>query len=484
VKQQWRPRRTTNITVGLVAVLAGLGFTRVAQPAIWQLIILCVLSVALLIKQPKLSTLIIAVLIGFGFGWWRGGQFMNYIKPYQSLARQPLVVQVTAASDGVYGDNTQLEFDGDKVTVLEPAPMKLPGRLKIKGFGERAVYRGDVVRVQGSLFPTRGSRVATISYANLRVTSRSKSFIENVRLRFVAGMTSALPEPQASFGLGLLIGQRTTLPDQVQDNLSAVGLTHIIAVSGYNLTILIVAVRRFRGRLSKYQITVLSLLLMGGFILVTGFSASIVRAAIVSTLSLAAWYYGRNFRPFLLLMIAAAGTALWSPLYIWSDIGWYLSFLAFYGVLVLVPLVMGKLYTGRKQPRALTMTLLETVAAQLMTAPLILYIFGEFSAVAIISNLLVVPLVPAAMLLSLIAGLAGMVLPALAGWAALPGSILLKYMLEVARLLGSQPHALVQGALPLAGVLAVYALIAAVCIVLWRQTGVKRDILAENQQEI
>lgn len=142
-------------------------------------------------------------------------------------------------------------------------------------------------------------------------------------------MQSALPEPAASFGLGLLIGQRSTIPKSVSLQLAAVGLTHVVAVSGYNLTIIMRAVRKLLRKRSKYQSTVASLLLIGIFLLFTGFSASIVRAAIVSTLSLWAWYYGRTFRPIVLILLAAVITAGVYPIYLWSDIGWYLSFLAF-----------------------------------------------------------------------------------------------------------------------------------------------------------
>ncbi len=83
--------------------------------------------------------------------------------------------------------------------------------------------------------------------------------------------------------------------------------------------------RALRGR-SKYQTTAISLMLIGSFLLITGFSASIVRAAIVSVLSLGTWYYGRNFRPILIIALAAAMTAGWNPLYIWSDY-WLVSIL-------------------------------------------------------------------------------------------------------------------------------------------------------------
>src|SRR5205807_2186671 len=104
-------------------------------------------------------------------------------------------------------------------------------------------------------------------------------------------------------------------------------------VSGYNLTIIIRGLNRLKLG-SKYQRLILSLAFIAFFVLVTGFSASIVRAAIVSTLSLWAWFYGRKIRAVLLIAFTAALTGLINPFYIWGDLGWYLSFLAFFGVLI------------------------------------------------------------------------------------------------------------------------------------------------------
>jgi competence protein ComEC len=208
---------------------------------------------------------------------------------------------------------------------------------------------------------------------------------------------------------------------------------------------------------------------MAVFLLVTGFSASIVRAAIISSLSLAAWYYGRKLRPLLSLLIAGALTAGWYPLYIWSDIGWYLSFLAFYGVIVLAPMLQKRF--AKREPKLISSIMLESFCAQLMTAPFVIYIFHQTSLVAMLSNLIIVPLVPLAMLLGLFAGLAGLLIPGLAGYIAWPASILLTYVLDIVYLFSRVPHVLVQLKLSLISMLALYGLIAALCIVLWRKTN-------------
>jgi competence protein ComEC len=278
-------------------------------------------------------------------------------------------------------------------------------------------------------------------------------------------MQSALPEPQASFGMGLLIGDKSTLPKTATDNLSAVGLTHIIAVSGYNLTIIVLAVRRLLRKRSKYQSTAMATILIGLFVLLTGSSASIVRAAIVSMLSIIAWYYGRKIRPLLLITFTAAITAFWNPLYIWSDAGWYLSFLAFYGVLVLAPLIHRRFFANK--PRGvLGLLIIESLCAQIMTAPYIIYTFKQLSLVALPANVLVVPLVPLAMMLSLIAGLGGMFVVSIAGWLAWPAKLVMTYMLDLAALFARIPHALLTRSLPISGLIVMYLAVLLVSVTL------------------
>src|SRR5579884_3472805 len=188
-------------------------------------------------------------------------------------------------------------------------------------------------------------------------------------------MQTALPEPLAPFAMGLLIGQRANLPAEVKQDLLMVGLTHIIAVSGYNLTIILQAGRRLLAGWSKRIATFLSLALIAVFLLLAGTSASIVRAAIVSVLSIVFAYYGRQLKPLNLLAMVAAITALAKPTYVWGDISWYLSFLAFFGVMVLAPLIQMR-FPGRWHSSLLASVALESICAEVMSLPYVLYIFG------------------------------------------------------------------------------------------------------------
>ncbi len=479
MKQSPKFRRTTILTVGFLSFLVGLALAHNVEGLGLGWLFVSILLVGLSFVKKSVLALLSISLLGVVLGIMRGSVYLQKLQPYEVLYGQQVTVQVNAETDGVYDDNGLLDFDSSGVKIIKPNNLELPGRIRVKGRGEPAVFRGDIVEVKGKLFPAGGSRQGRITFAEMKVLGRSGFWLEKIRREFVAGMQTALPEPQASFGLGLLVGQRNTLPEEIATQLSIVGLTHVIAVSGYNLTIIVRGTRRVLGKRSKYQSTVLSFVLIAGFLFFTGFSASIVRASIVSVLSIMAWYYGRAFKPLLLISLTAALTAGWNPIYIWSDIGWYLSFLAFFGVLVVAPLIKKRLI-GKREQKFLGQVVLESLSAQLMTAPLILYIFSETSLVALLSNVIVVPLVPFAMLFSLVAGLAGMIVPVASGLFAWPANILMTYMLDIVSLMSRIPNAHIERVLSLVGMLLCYALIIAICLILSRRIKAKYGTITDK----
>lgn len=470
-------RRTTRYILCGVAVLAGLAWARHAAGIRGGWVVLSGVLTLLTFRNARVFSLYVLILFGFTLGWWRGGQFMSEVRYLSSLSRQEVSLVGTALQDSTYNDRGAVAFDLSSLRLESPESRELVGKVGVSGYGVDMIYRGDRVRVTGKFNPGRGSYAAWLNYSEIEVVARSQSAVYEVTREFSAGMLSALPEPQASFGLGLLIGQRDTLPEKTTDMLAAVGLTHIIAVSGYNLTILVRATRRGLARRSKFQAMLGAVALIGAFLLVTGASPSIVRASIISVLSLGAWYFGRSIRPMVLISLVAAGTALWNPLYLWSDIGWYLSFLAFFGILVLAPLIRQRLLKGK--PRGiLGEVLLETTAAQIMTLPLILYIFNDSSFVAILANLLIVPLIPLAMLLSFVAGIAGMILPSLAGWFAWPAKWLLTYLLDVAGLVARIPNMQFSVTISTGTMAFMYTIIILLAIIMWRK-AVKNDKITD-----
>jgi competence protein ComEC len=229
-------------------------------------------------------------------------------------------------------------------------------------------------------------------------------------------------------------------------------------------------VDRALGRLGRGVALITSLWLITGFLIVTGASASIVRASLVSVLSLLAAFYGRRFNPLTLILITAGATCAYDPKYL-TDLGWLLSFLAFFGILVIAPAVAARI--GDPKP-VLVRLFIESFSAQIITLPLILYIFGNLSIVAPITNLIILPLVPLAMATSFLAGLAGMIIPPFAGWLAWPATLTLTFITKTIDGFAALPWAGRQDHLSLTAMLTMYAIILVFTIILARANRIPR----------
>ena len=452
-----RLRRTTLMTITCLAVVIGIGFSRADLP------IAVVVGVVLVVwLRSRLA--VVLIIVGFIAGHARGMDMQKQLAPYQNAYDTKVTLIASAKEDAVYGKNGQITFAVGGVRIAETGQV-LPGKISVSGFGENAVFTRDELRITGKLRPGLGSYQGFMSYAQISVIEHKPFWVYDARRIFSAAILSTLPEPGASFAMGLLVGQRATLPEEVNEHLKVVGLTHIIAASGYNLTILLHASKRVLGRWSKRLATWLTIAMIMIFVLMTGGGPSITRAAVVSILSIGIAYYGRRTQPLFLLAFVAAVTAYKNPLYVWGDPGWYLSFLAFYGVLVVAP-IMQSLLPAICTRSVILAVGVESICAEIMSLPYILFVFGQMSFVGLVANMLVTALVPLAMLLGFIAGLAGLFLWPIAGWFAWPGAQLLTYMLDVAKILANLPYAYTNNVyIPLSMLVAWYGVVA---LLSWR----------------
>lgn len=471
-----RFRKTTLWLFLFIGILAGLGLARFNYEIESIQIVIIGMPALLTLWRRTILTLILVSMLGITLGCWRGSQYFVSLKSNEPLYYQKITLTVTSNEDAIYDKYKQIAFSAGEVTLENGIQLK--GKIQVSGFGANAVFHGDEIEVTGKLYPGYGANQGRMSYAVLNVKAHHPTLVAEIRRRFIAGMQTALPEPLAPFAMGILVGQRATLPAEVKQDLRMVGLTHIIAVSGYNLTIILQATRKMLGKKSKRISTFLTVGLIGVFLLLTGASASIVRAAMVSLLSILAAFYGRSFKPLNLICFAAVITAWANPVYIWSDLSWYLSFLAFFGVMILSPLLQARL-PGKWHQSVLGAVALESICAEVMALPFVLHIFGQMSRVGLVANVLIVALIPLGMLLGLIAGLAGMLFGSISGWFAWPAIILFNYMLDTAHILAGLPNIFVEGiGLSLWQMISLYVMTALFIALLWRKYG-KSNIITD-----
>jgi competence protein ComEC len=401
------------------------------------------------------------------FGLWRGSLSQGELAQYQPLYTNLVYVSGTVKDDIDTGTSGQIIVRLNSLTINSKI---LPGTLYITS-SSADIKRGDRLMLHGKLTMGFGNFPGVMYRANIDKVIHPKpgDIARVVRDWFADAIRRVIPEPESSLGIGYLVGQRRSLPTDLSEALKLVGLTHVVVASGYNLTILVRLARRLFIKLSKYASALAAVIMIVIFMSIAGASPSMSRAGLIAGLSLAAWYFGRKFHPIILLSIAIAVTVLIEPSYAWGDLGWQLSFAAFAGVMILAPLSQ-RYFFGDKKPGTVGQILGETVSAQIVTAPIIIAAFGQLSNVAIVSNLLVLPLVPLAMLLTFIAGLGSLFIPGIATFIALPATWILGYSVSVTEYLASLPWVSSTVNLTWWGVGLCYLVIIGVCIYMWRVT--------------
>ena len=152
-----RINRTDKVLALCVSFLVGLLVARlhVWLPG-WFVILLGILAVSLL--KHSIFHLGLLILFGLSLGIWRGAGYLQALAPYQEFALQKVTLQAKVSLDAVYGNKGQLSFEVKKVHITSPRAVNVPGTIKVSGYGEFAVYRGDIVEATGKLYPTRAAR--------------------------------------------------------------------------------------------------------------------------------------------------------------------------------------------------------------------------------------------------------------------------------------------------------------------------------------
>jgi competence protein ComEC len=223
-----------------------------------------------------------------------------------------------------------------------------------------------------------------------------KRKIYDLKFLFLDITERNLDEPYASLVNGLLLGSRKGFTNDVNDKLATTGLTHIVAVSGYNVSLVILFIERslfFIPRNIRFYILVLAILV---FAVLAGLSASVIRACIMGVIAVMVVQYGYTQSVLRALLLSGVVMVLYNPAFLYIDLGFQLSFFSTLGVLYLSKFFQFDFIPQRFGLReAFTLT----IASQLATLPTVLFYFGNLSLVSPLANVLVAPILPVMMLL-------------------------------------------------------------------------------------
>ena len=333
------------------------------------------------------------------------------------------------------------------------------------------VEPGDVVDVDGRTRPRPDSPYGaylerlgawgTLDARSLVILHRpddSGSRLEHLRRDAGDTLTRVLPEPEAGLAAGILIGLRDRVDRDVASAFTTAGVSHVVAISGWNIAIVAAAIAAVAGRLGRRRRTIVTAIAIVAYIAFAGASPSVLRAGAMAGVVLFARESGRAGRAAAALCWAATLLLLTDPRLI-GDAGFQLSSLATAGLIAWATPLTERLdrWTSGRLPRWLGESLGVSLAAQVATLPVVLASFGRLALIAPVVNLVVVPLVAPAMAAGLLAMAGGaLVAIGLPDWIgsmlAAPGWVSLRLIIGIVDAAASVPFASVQVAQPVGAV--------------------------------
>lgn len=271
--------------------------------------------------------------------------------------------------------------------------------------------------------------------------------------------------PEGSLLSSLVLGSRAVdLPSDLKDSFIQAGLAAVLAASGFQVTLVLgAAIALSRNSSLKIQFLIGSLCL-GGYLLLTGASPSILRAVVMGFGSLIGLVVQRRSRPVIGLVITAVLLLLYQPLWIW-DLGFQFSFLATFGLLTTSRSISERL---EWLPPTIAELLSVPIAAYIWTLPLQLLVFGKLTPYSLLANVITTPLVSISTYGGIISGLLGIIfgpIGAAIAWLLYP---LLHWTIELAQWINTLPNASTNvGAIHLWQMLLAYALFIAIWLLPW-----------------
>ncbi len=322
-------------------------------------------------------------------------------------------------------------------TVQKP----LSGELKIFAPPSSGFRYGDVLQINGIITPSDMPGSDPIVFSpQIQIISRHNGLwirerLIDLKLAIFKNFNAVLPSSEAALLGGITFGSKVSFSAELKNAMALSSTTHLVAVSGYNITIVVLAVESILGQFcSRRKTFIFSILFIVLFVLMTGLQSSAIRAGITSFIALFAKETGRLYDIRNAITLTATVMVLWNPTILTGNVGFELSFLSLLGIVYLSP-ALKKLFCysnpgflGWKE------CAITTLSAQLAVMPILIITFGKFSATAIFANIAILETVPFAMFLGFLLAILGFISCYIAFFCAQLVGIILFYELAMIRL--------------------------------------------------
>lgn len=419
---------------------------------IW-LLLACLAVILVIYKYNLYLVLILLFIVTLVMGIFRFN--LNTLKSNNDVSN---FAGQEVTLEGIIADDPQVENELIKfsIAVRTVDNRDSVGKVLISTRKFPMYYYGNFVKVRGNLkipqkskdfdyskYLSRFGIYSTMDYPKIELAKPFEgnwflSLLYKIKHYLINVINYILPEPAAAFLAGLLFGIRSNMPEELLDDFNIAGLTHIIALSGFNITIIAGALMNWLKYFPNKFRFILILFAIVSFVLLTGASPSVTRAAIMGMIILWAGIAGRLHDVTVSLLLAAAIMVLWNPKILIYDLGFQLSFLSTVGIIYLSPIL--DIFIAKKLGR-INEFVSPTFSAIIFVLPIIAYNFGRISLVAPIANLFVLPFIPMTMALGFVAIILGLFSNLLGITIGLLAWVPMKLMISITEFIADFPFA-------------------------------------------
>ncbi len=370
----------------------------------------------------------------------QGFEFKNHQKyTYQGIIIAPPDTRI---------DHQKIKIQTTQL--LKPINKKISGYVLIKTQLYPSYQYGDEIELTSFLIQPEAiedfkydkylakDKIYSLGYgANVKLIKKNQAnpilqIIYNLRQNISSQINKIWPEPTASFVNSILLGYKRAMSEDIKEEFRRAGVSHIIVISGLHITLITLLLSKILYSLNinrKKQLPII-LIILTIFAILSGFSASTIRASIMGLIVLFSQNIGRNIQKYLILIYTAVIILLINPLLLFYDLGFQLSFLATIGLIYLSP-IFKNLFRFLPNRMEIQSTFISSFSAIIMTLPLTIYQFKTISLLAPIANLFVLPMIPILMLFGFISILISYLSFALAKYFGFIEYILSKVLFEI-----------------------------------------------------
>lgn len=428
-------------------------FTKISLPQLLGLLILGLIIIASLWSHKKAAVLgFCFLLLALGIWRWQSIELKienSGLKKYNDDNEKAVLSGRIFAEPDIRSGNVKLAFEAEKI-IINGQEISISGKALIT-IGKYPAYAyGDKITVEGKLETPpifedfnykdhleKQGIVSVIYWPQIKLAEKHSTsfypFVLDFKNKIREVIYQNISGREGQLLAALLLGDQGQMSQELKTSLNNSGLRHITAVSGMNITILSgIFMSLLLGiGLWRRQAFLLSLFLILIFVLMVGFQASAIRAAIMAGIFLFGQQMGRKAIASRAVIFSGAVMLAAAP-FLARDIGFQLSFLAIVGLIYFEPIIQGRLnFIPQEKFINLRGIVATTLAAQVFTLPILIYNFGRISVVSPITNVLVLPIIYPLMLLGLVFVLAGLLWSFL-GWIfSFPCWFILAYMVKI-----------------------------------------------------